>query len=241
MKGYVYLMYDTEIQEDSIPVYIGKTKNLKQRMYQHFHERKNGKMTIEQYNSIRQIKIIELPTYADAGILERYLIGKKQPIYNTRIITDGVPSLVVNIDFSQYPTKIISKPPIKEKTNERERIPTLNFEAIMDIIRECEIIISCPQNSKDTVHDFIFCYKNQQQVRCVHVFNRIINTIITNNTANISLYDMDYIYSLIKRNNIFFIDEKIIDSNLLWDLSFLNTKDEILRYLDKHKIKLATE
>lgn len=222
-------MYDIEIQENSIPVYIGKTKNFQKRMYQHFHECKNGKMTEEQYNSIKQIKIIELPSYADAGILERYLIGKFQPIYNTQIKTDGIPSFDISINFSQYPIKIINKPHIKNKTK-RNFIPLeIDFNIVSSIIKDCCLIIS--EDKISNMQDFIFCYNNQQDFKMIHVFNKNIKSILTNTTANINKKEMDYIYSIIMKNKIPFIDSTIIDSNIIFNLFLLKNKKEIINYL----------
>ena len=121
-KGYVYLMYDTKDWEKSSPIYIGSTKCKEKRLYQHFYKLKNGNMTEKEYNSVEIIRYVELPTLADARILERYLIGKESPtgsLFNIKFMNEGVPTL--DIDISRLEFKTILKNDLIENINVRTK------------------------------------------------------------------------------------------------------------------------
>ena len=112
VNGYVYLMYDTSDYKSTAPVYIGSTKSgdigkSNSRIYQHFHTLKNGKMTKEEYDSIQCIRIAQVPTLADARLLERYLIGKYLPtgkLYNTQFTKEGIPTVFIDTSWLDFKT-----------------------------------------------------------------------------------------------------------------------------------------
>lgn len=86
--GYIYKFYD----KNKELLYIGKTKNIQRRISQHFN---NGHLPQECYQKIDCIEYAQLPTYTDAGILERYYIALLSPKYNIQYVNDGVPHCIV--------------------------------------------------------------------------------------------------------------------------------------------------
>lgn len=74
---YVYRFKDKHEQI----VYIGKTKNLKNRMSQHFSE--SGHLSQDKYNQVESIEYLELPTKIDMDIKELYYINVWKPEFNT--------------------------------------------------------------------------------------------------------------------------------------------------------------
>lgn len=81
-KGYVYRF----LGENGELLYIGKTKNIDKRLKQH---KQNGHLKKEQYSKVHEIQYLEVPTMNDAGILERYLISKEKPEFNTQFANEG--------------------------------------------------------------------------------------------------------------------------------------------------------
>ena len=90
--GYIYKLMD----KNENLLYIGKTKNINTRLYQHHNV---GHLPNECYQRAEWIDVCELPTYADAGILERYLIGTYEPEYNKQYTAEGTPT--IGIDTSK--------------------------------------------------------------------------------------------------------------------------------------------
>lgn len=73
MRGYVYFFSDIY---DRI-IYIGRTKNLKQRLLNHNH------LPLNCYTSIEEIFYVEFETDFDAQIAEKIWIAKYKPTYNS--------------------------------------------------------------------------------------------------------------------------------------------------------------
>lgn len=74
---YVYRFLD---QNDNI-IYIGKTNNMDNRMYIHFH---SGHLPKECYCSVSKIEYIKLETKIEMDIVELYYINKVKPKYNIK-------------------------------------------------------------------------------------------------------------------------------------------------------------
>lgn len=91
-KYYVYRFKDKHEQI----VYVGKTKNLKTRMRQHFSPR--GHLTEQQYASIETVEYVELPTKIDMDIKELYYINKWKPAYNTSNVNHNTASTIIADD-----------------------------------------------------------------------------------------------------------------------------------------------
>jgi len=79
----VYIFYG----EKEIPLYVGKSKNLKERIFSHFS---NDHTSTKEMNMCRQIRAIEtIETAGELGALikESLLIKQLQPIYNRKLRT----------------------------------------------------------------------------------------------------------------------------------------------------------
>jgi DNA polymerase-3 subunit epsilon len=79
-KPGVYIFYG----EQKLPLYIGKSKNIKDRIFSHFGAIQESTREMEMYNQIREIEFIETPGELGALLLEASLIKDMSPIYNKR-------------------------------------------------------------------------------------------------------------------------------------------------------------
>lgn len=82
------------LNENNEIVYVGKTTNIKNRMYQHFIS--GGHLRQEQYNQVVKIEYIECKNEADMSIKEIYFINKYKPKFN---ISDLYKGEVHNSDY----------------------------------------------------------------------------------------------------------------------------------------------
>lgn len=101
--GFVYMMYDNKDGKGA-PIYIGKTGSIADRMSQHFASLKNGKMEEADYNSVECIKYAKCNTYLDAGIYERYFVGKLSPRCNTQYANEGEATVKLNTNSLKWVT-----------------------------------------------------------------------------------------------------------------------------------------
>ncbi|MBR5900555.1 MAG: excinuclease ABC subunit UvrC [Clostridia bacterium] len=94
----VYVMLD----ENGVIIYVGKAKNLKNRVRQYFNGTKTGKVAA-MVKSIRDFYYIIAPTEIDALSLENNLIKKHKPRYNILLKDDKTyPYIKVNLK-ENYP------------------------------------------------------------------------------------------------------------------------------------------
>jgi excinuclease Cho len=104
-------VYTFHGESESLPLYIGKSVNLRSRVMSHFRTPDEAKM-------LRQSRRVSwIPTAGDLGalLLEAQMIKTQQPLFNKRLrknrqlcslqITDGKPNVVYakDLDFSQSP------------------------------------------------------------------------------------------------------------------------------------------
>ena len=102
----VYVMLD----KDNTIIYIGKAKNLKNRVRQYFfNTNKNGKV-LAMVNNIADFYYIIAPSEIDALSLENNLIKKHKPRYNILLKDDKTyPYIKINLK-EEYPTfKVVRK------------------------------------------------------------------------------------------------------------------------------------
>lgn len=78
----VYLFYGAD---DCIPLYIGKSVSLKQRIMSHFHADHSHAKEFSMTQQIERIEIIPTAGELSALLLESRLIKEKMPIYNRRL------------------------------------------------------------------------------------------------------------------------------------------------------------
>lgn len=93
------VVYFFKDKNDEI-IYIGKTIDINDRMENHDHLPK------ECYDSVRKIEYIEIGNVKDMDFLERHLIIKLKPKYNTEFVHE---STLIDVDISRYEKKIFSK------------------------------------------------------------------------------------------------------------------------------------
>lgn len=80
------------IDKNNEIIYIGKAKNIKQRMMYHF---KQGHLDIECYRSIDKIEYIEIDNEYETMIKEIAYIGLYKPIYNSQFkVNDPLPNYI---------------------------------------------------------------------------------------------------------------------------------------------------
>lgn len=98
MKGYVYKFIST----NGSLLYIGRTIHMKPRMDLHFSKGESGYKNIprEAIPFIGECVYTETESFADAIVLEAYLIAKYKPAYNREYMTDD--ELTLEIDISKY-------------------------------------------------------------------------------------------------------------------------------------------
>jgi len=116
VKGYVYKFYNAQGEL----LYVGKTSNLTARMTAH---KLNGHLGGKVYEEVSRVEYAELPTYADAGILERYYIGKLEPKYNIQYSKEGIPTIDIDDSFAVW--KPIKFDPLTVQDNRKELLRSL--------------------------------------------------------------------------------------------------------------------
>lgn len=82
-------------------VYVGKTTNIKNRINQHFS--RQGHLGKNEYESIKYIEYIELPTKIDMDIVELYYINKWNPRYNTANVNHNKATIQIKEDAIWMP------------------------------------------------------------------------------------------------------------------------------------------
>lgn len=165
-KYFVYRFIDIE---DNI-IYVGKTKNMRTRMYTHFNR---GHLPKECYGSVEKVEMIELNNKLDMDIKEIYYIDLYKPKYNTINKLEGNMAsefkekdkwIEYTVIDDSYVNKL--KECIKRKDREIERLndeieshknkvkelnETINSKNADNFLRESEESIKLHQKLKDYV------------------------------------------------------------------------------------------
>ncbi len=81
---YVYRFLDSE---NNI-LYIGKTADIRERMYQHFSEFSH--LPKECYEKVSKIEYLEVNDNVDGTIIEKYLIKEFHPVFNSNYIDSDI-------------------------------------------------------------------------------------------------------------------------------------------------------
>lgn len=157
MSGYCYRF----LNQDGEILYIGKTKNISQRMLQH---KNHGHLTSEQYQQITKVQIMKFPTYNDAGLCERYFISKYNPLFNQSMTKEGNITIELNIDYKweDYDIDLSNK-----NLNRIRNKSVINFERILNKV--CMIdttghtFILYKINSKPV--EYLYCSKDDFENR----------------------------------------------------------------------------
>ncbi len=101
----VYIMQD----EDGKVIYVGKAKNLKNRVRQYFHDSVKTEKVMAMVKNVADFSYIITPTEIDALSLENNLIKKHKPKYNI-LLKDDKTYPYVRIDLKDdFPTPTITR------------------------------------------------------------------------------------------------------------------------------------
>ena len=124
-------MYRFKNEEGEI-IYVGKTKNFKQRMITHF--RGHGHLPKECYEEVRKIEFLAVEKESLMEIKELYYIAKYQPKYNVKDKSDYlVFSALEEGDKWEdclYAKQFVNKEPTKKELELMEEIAVLNQQMI---------------------------------------------------------------------------------------------------------------
>ena len=116
---YVYVMYD----KNDVALYVGKTKDIKRRVYQHFNT------DVESWKSdVSKIKYLNCITEVDMNIYEIYLINKLSPKYNKSLVFSDDTNLILPYTLVEYNTNLDSTSLLsnEEKIRFRELITIID-------------------------------------------------------------------------------------------------------------------
>ena len=103
---YVYRFLDSE----GNILYVGKTNNLENRMYQHFN---NGHLDSNQYTRVDKVEYLQFEQESDQHIAEIYLINKFKPEFNIRDKKDDSLTLTLDVHLNWVKFKISSVKEVK--------------------------------------------------------------------------------------------------------------------------------
>ena len=127
-KFYVYRFKN----EENEIIYVGKTKNFKQRMITHFSG--YGHLPKECYEEVRKIEFLVFEKESLMGIKELYYIAKYQPKYNVKDKSDYlVFSALEEGDKWEdclYAKQFVNKEPTKKELELMEEIAVLKQQMI---------------------------------------------------------------------------------------------------------------
>ena len=91
------------INEENEIVYIGKTKNLKNRTYSHI-KFKDDELHKKWFKDNLRIEYVSFNEYGDCGVVEQYLIMKHKPIGNTEFVLENISMSISEIDNLKWNT-----------------------------------------------------------------------------------------------------------------------------------------
>ncbi|QQG40617.1 MAG: GIY-YIG nuclease family protein [Candidatus Levyibacteriota bacterium] len=100
----IYLFLD----ENGNALYVGKAKNLKNRVSSYFSKQVSGEKTKALVAKIDKIKIIKVSSELESLLLEAYYIKKYHPPYNI-ILTDDKNYLLIKITKNQRPKVLLAR------------------------------------------------------------------------------------------------------------------------------------
>ncbi len=109
-KSGVYIMHG----EGGVVIYVGKAKNLKNRVSSYFNKTEKTLKVLKMVENIKWFEYIITPTELDAFTLENNLIKKYQPFYNI-LLKDSKTFPYIKVDLkSQYPRFITTRKVLKD-------------------------------------------------------------------------------------------------------------------------------
>ena len=141
----VYQFYD---KQEKI-IYVGKAKNLKNRVSSYFRKQVDSKKTQRLVKNIVSIKHIVVPTESDALILENTLIKEHQPRYNI-LLRDDKTYPWICIKNEAFPRVFTTRKIIKDGSEYFG--PFTNFKTVrllMNLIQELYPLRNCSYDLRE--------------------------------------------------------------------------------------------
>jgi excinuclease ABC subunit C len=136
------------IDPDGVILYVGKAKNLRNRLTSYFGEKKHQlaktKVMVRHAGHI-EFTIVE--TENDALLLENSLIKKHQPRYNVMLKDEKSPLIYVCIKYERFPRVFLSRKPIRDgSTYFGPYLNKFRVEQIAELIRKLFQLRTCTLN-----------------------------------------------------------------------------------------------
>lgn len=101
----IYIFLDKQ----GVVLYVGKAKNLKNRVSSYFSKTVTGEKTKLLVSQIHKIKIIKVISEIESLLLEANLIKKYRPHYNIRLINNNSYQMIRITVHDQYPKVLLSR------------------------------------------------------------------------------------------------------------------------------------
>ncbi|OGY28181.1 MAG: hypothetical protein A2Z42_04760 [Candidatus Woykebacteria bacterium RBG_19FT_COMBO_43_10] len=100
----VYIFKDKK----NVPIYIGKSANIKKRVNYHFNQKFDGPKESILINKVKKIEAIRVDSEIEALILEANLIKKYKPLYNTQL-KDDKDYLYIKVTKDAFPKVLMAR------------------------------------------------------------------------------------------------------------------------------------
>jgi len=187
-KPGVYLMKDS----DKHIIYIGKAKNLKNRVKSYFSGTKELK-TVYLVKKIADIEIITTATEYEALILENNLIKKWKPKYNINL-KDGKSFPVIKITNEEFPCIYRTRRIINDGSSYYGPFPGIrSIDLYLELVKKRYKIRKCPGKLKKREAPCLYYHIGQCMAPCIGAADRKeyikdikeVKKILTGNTKNL--------------------------------------------------------
>ena len=203
---YIYMMYNNK---DEL-LYIGQTKNLKQRFQTHFTK---AILETEPWKKdVCYIDTFECKTEYDMRILEIYLIGKLKPKYNKEFAFDDEVTLTIKINKINYKRYLMyDEKDLKISSNLDE---ILSREDVENKIKNNVIIYEGKLNNNYTkkkdkrINEFSYLWFNNRATEgdvkqiCLNITNYFKNITKSKSNKNLLILQDQSILEILNKNNI---------------------------------------
>ncbi|MEI6412181.1 MAG: excinuclease ABC subunit UvrC [Bacteroidota bacterium] len=136
------------IDPDGVILYVGKAKNLFNRLSSYFGEKKHQlAKTKVMVRHAHHIEFTIVETEYDALLLENSLIKKHQPRYNVMLKDEKSPLIYVCVKNERFPRVFLSRKPIRDgSTYFGPYLNKFRVEQITELIRKLFQLRSCTLN-----------------------------------------------------------------------------------------------
>jgi excinuclease ABC subunit C len=178
------------IASDGVILYVGKAKNLKNRLSSYFGEKKNvTAKTKALLKHAHHIEFTIVETETDALLLENSLIKKHQPRYNVMLKDEKSPLTYVCIKNERFPRMFIVRRPIRDgSTYFGPYLSKFRVEQILDLVkklfqlRTCALALTAENIDKGKFKPCLEFHIKNCQAPCVNLeseenYNRKIEQI----------------------------------------------------------------